>query len=384
MNGTIYLIDDNERLKALAETPYDSEDLLQTLLERYPALLAGDASGGAASRRWVLVAREMGVPGEDGGSGRWSLDHLFLDSEGVPTLVEVKRATDTRIRREVVGQMLDYAANGVAYWPIEEIQARLASAAEKQGRLGDDLVADLIGIEPDEVDEIAAFWMQVKSNLRAGRIRLVFVADRIPNELKRIVEFLNGQMEHAEVLAVEVRQFVGDGVRTLAPRLIGQTAEAERKKPSGARTRVYWTRDTFLKDLSERTDDQHRDLAARIIAWAEENNLLVRYGSAQKGVCGLRFPHGGKEYSIFGIWSTGGVAVRFVSFRGPLDAEEVRLAVRDRLLDIEGLDLSHHRLDGKPSFPLTALAGPGRLEQFLEVLDWIKSLIRSLERRGMQ
>ena len=29
-----------------------------------------------------------------------------------PTLVEVKRSSDTRIRREVVGQMLDYAANG--------------------------------------------------------------------------------------------------------------------------------------------------------------------------------------------------------------------------------------------------------------------------------
>jgi hypothetical protein len=31
----------------------------------------------------------------------------------VPTLLEVKRSSDTRIRREVVGQMLDYAANGV-------------------------------------------------------------------------------------------------------------------------------------------------------------------------------------------------------------------------------------------------------------------------------
>jgi hypothetical protein len=40
----------------------------------------------------------------------------------VPTLVEVKRRADTRIRREVVGQMLDYAANGVVYWPLEQLR----------------------------------------------------------------------------------------------------------------------------------------------------------------------------------------------------------------------------------------------------------------------
>jgi hypothetical protein len=31
-----------------------------------------------------------------------------LDQDAVPTLVEVKRSSDTRIRREVMGQMSDY------------------------------------------------------------------------------------------------------------------------------------------------------------------------------------------------------------------------------------------------------------------------------------
>jgi len=55
----------------------------------------------------------MGVPSIDGGGDRWSADHLFLDQDAIPTFVEVKRSTDTRIRREVVGQMLDYAANAI-------------------------------------------------------------------------------------------------------------------------------------------------------------------------------------------------------------------------------------------------------------------------------
>ena len=38
--------------------------------------------------------------------------------------MEVKRSGDTRIRREGVGQMLDYAANAGVYWPVEEIKAK--------------------------------------------------------------------------------------------------------------------------------------------------------------------------------------------------------------------------------------------------------------------
>jgi|SRR5579872_2595824 len=60
----------------------------------------------------------------------WSLDHLFIDQDGIPTLVEVKRGTDTRIRREVVGQMLDYAANAVVYWPVESIRSHFDRTCE--------------------------------------------------------------------------------------------------------------------------------------------------------------------------------------------------------------------------------------------------------------
>src|SRR4051794_12230288 len=75
---------------------------------------AGNASGSHAGRAVRRTAsptlaadRAGGRYCSPGGSSRWSLDHLFVDQEGVPTLVEVKRSSDTRARREVVAQMLD-------------------------------------------------------------------------------------------------------------------------------------------------------------------------------------------------------------------------------------------------------------------------------------
>ena len=217
MGGGIYLIQDDGRLVELREQAYDSEDLLQQLLAKYPDLLAGDRMDPAAPRRWLLVKREKEVPSEEGGAGRWAVDHLFLDQDAVPTLVEVKRSSDTRIRREVIGQMLDYAANAVVYWPVETLRAQFEAACGDT-RGPDEVLMEFLG--PDSDPE--QFWQQTKTNLQAGKLRLVFVADAIPVELKRVVEFLNSQMDPAEVLAVELKQYTGQGIRTLVPRVVGR------------------------------------------------------------------------------------------------------------------------------------------------------------------
>src|SRR3954469_7163222 len=137
MAGRIYLLNGESKLIAMEESPYDSEILLQKLLADHPDLLAGDQINDEEPRRWLLITREMAVPGEQDGAGRWSLDHLFLDQEAIPTLVEVKRSSDTRIRREVVGQMLDYAANAVAYWPIEALRAAFETRCTREGLSSD-------------------------------------------------------------------------------------------------------------------------------------------------------------------------------------------------------------------------------------------------------
>ncbi|HEX8244972.1 MAG TPA: hypothetical protein VF541_15795 [Longimicrobium sp.] len=242
MSRGIFLIDADDRLVELREQPYDSEDLLQRLLASFPSLLGSDHIDSTTPRRWLLISREIAVPGELGAGGRWSLDHLFLDQDAVPTLVEVKRSSDTRIRREVVGQMLDYAANAVAYWPVEHLIEEFRAQCANRGADPDQSLAEFLSPEGDP----AAFWQQVKTNLQAGRVRMLFVADVIPPELRRIVEFLNQQMDPAEVLAIEIRQFTGEGLRTLVPSVIGQTAAAEGRKKPGSTGRRQWDEQSFF------------------------------------------------------------------------------------------------------------------------------------------
>ena len=133
----------------LHSTPYKNEDVFQELLAKHPEVLAGGTTEGDGNAQLLLVQREMPIPTESGGSRVFSLDHLFVDADAVPVIVEVKRSSDTRIRREVASQMLDYAANATIYWSMDALRTAAGEiAAETAGRprdeaatLGDQAVA---------------------------------------------------------------------------------------------------------------------------------------------------------------------------------------------------------------------------------------------------
>jgi hypothetical protein len=188
---------------------------------------------------------------DEDAAGRWSVDHLFLDQDAVPTLVEVKRSSEPRIRREVVGQMLDYAANGVVYWPVEQLRELFARQCDRDGLDPMSVVSEVAGSEVD----VEEFWGRAGGdNLRAGKVRMVFVSDEIPRELARVVEFLNSQMNPAEVIAIEIKQYLGaNEMKTLVPRVIGRTAEVEARKgrrPSGEGRQ--WDEQSLFADLMTR------------------------------------------------------------------------------------------------------------------------------------
>ncbi len=377
MAGRIYVLGGESQLIAMEEAPYDSETLLQKLLADHPDLLAGDQINAEEPRRWLLVSREMAVPGEQDGAGRWSLDHLFLDQSAIPTLVEVKRSSDTRIRREVIGQMLDYAANAVAYWPVEEVKARFQSRCKDDGLDPDEELTRVMSEGPDA----SAFWQQVKTNLQAGRVRLVFIADEIPPELRRVVEFLNGQMDPAEVLAIEVKQFVGEGLKALVPRLLGQTEAARRKKSADRGEARQWDEPSFFEALRERRGEQEEAVARRLLQWAKEHGLRIWWGQGKKD--GSFFPmyenKFGKNF-LFSVWTYGAVELQFQHMkRPPFSAHERRRDLADRLTLIEGVSIPDAALDKRPSLRLGHLAGSGRLDTYLEAFDWMLSEIKNVE-----
>lgn len=289
MNDNAIFLKLGGELVLLKDTKYDSEDVLQVALADYPQVIAGqstDDDGGP--RPLVLVAREIGIP-----STAFSLDHLFLDAEGVPVLVEVKRASDTRIRREVVGQMLDYAANAAINWPVSFVRDALEVQAAKSGQTPEEYLAPVAG------DDVEGYWKQVGANITAGRIRMLFVADVLPDSLVRIIEFCNEQMSPAEVLGIEVRQYSSGEHVAYVPRVVGRTTEAVAAKQGGKGTR--WTRESFVAEVeSDRCAPAVRPVVHRLLEHIDKNGTKLSWGTGLAPGVGGWYVIGGRPT---GCWA---------------------------------------------------------------------------------
>ena len=312
--GKIYLRVPNGYV-AMSETAYDAEVVLQRLLADHPDLLAGDQMNPDSPRRWLLVSREVGIADSESAGPRWSLDHLFLDQEGIPTLVEVKRSSDTRLRREVVGQMLDYAANLVSHLPPDRMRSLFEQrCAQDALNPEEELVALLspdaseTGIDPDQ------FWLRVQDNVATRHIRLVFVADVIPHELQSIVEFLNENLVRTDVLAVEVKQYVAGDQQTIVPRVIGQTAAATDSKRAGTRrSRRTWTPAEALTDIAAKDPDLGK-VAQRVMEWVSSRPELGYVNAGRVAEIKPTLRVGDRTPTLFALSEEGRVYLGFATW----------------------------------------------------------------------
>jgi hypothetical protein len=361
--GIIYMVDEAGSLHRMAPSAPASENHMQALVARYPELIT-DGDGDL-----LLIRREQPISDSSESSGRWSLDHLFVTREAVPVLVELKRAVDTRLRREVVGQILDYASNSTAYWQAGRIAEAYAATARAAELDPDATLAEFLGERDPE-----AFWNQVDSNFKAGRIKLVFVADNIPRELARIVEFLNDQMR-ADVRAVELRWFSGDGgVTTLSPRIIGETERSASTKSAASSPESLDRNSWITKHLAPLGDDVVA-AAQTFIRIVEEEGGEVHVASTQGSIYALFRDGSGRAFYPFNIsyYGQGQLVLVLASLKSlaPFSSDEARQRLYDRAVSAIG-QLSTRTLTGYPAVPVIRLNEDEVAKRFRILLEDIK------------
>ncbi len=366
----VFVLQGDQSLVSMQPARFASEVDFQGLLARFPELLVGDQIDPEDPRRWVLVKREQAVGLDQADGARWSIDHVFLDQDGIPTLVEIKRQTDSRIRREVVGQMLDYAANCAAFWSTGTLRSSFEQTCAAAGRQSDDVLAELVGAD----FEADSFWARVEKNLADGQIRLLFVADVIPTELRRIVEFLNRQMTPAEVLAVELRQFEGQGLRTIVPMVLGQI-EAKAGQREKLLPGTAWDEQRIMEKIRAERSDQEARLAEDIIACMKKcgEKLVFGTGRANGSVYPLLRPKGFKINPVY-LSSDGKLWLQFGSLMGKpvFGALEWRRELMRQFTVITNVVLTDDDLIRYPGIALSLIAAdPDGAEKVRAAFAWL-------------
>jgi len=368
MPNSIFVLNGESHPVAVNQAAFDLESDLQTLIAQYPDLLPGHLINPADPRRWLLVQREMGIPDDEDLGDRWWLDHLFLDQDGVPTLIEVKMERDQRGRREVVAQMLDYAANAVLRWNFERIQDALKSRCSDNKVSADEVLADFIGT--DNSDE---FWGKVKKNLESQTIRLIFLSDKIHPELRTIVEFLNRQMNPAEVLAVELQYFANDSrtIRTLVPTIYGHVAAAKTGRSSAVVKSIGM--EDFVQLVDESKSPNRLAFVKRLIAWTEQKGFGMDFRMGPNRSVFIPICKIGKQVTYPVSCKDFGKLVfqmRYYQSYEQFQNEETLRELESMLRKIPGFD-PRGGMRGLPFIDMDMLATEQDRNAVLAVIDWI-------------
>lgn len=200
---------------------------------------------------------------------------------------------------------------------------------------------------------------------------MVFLADEIPSELKRIVEFLNEQMTPAEVLAVEIKQFAGNNLKTLVPRVIGQTAEAAGKKKRN-KPGKRWDYHSFFNEIESKLDKEEVQLAKQIYEWSEKMCNWIWWGQGRDEGSFVPMYEHNKKYQLFAVRTGGYVELYFHTYqsRPPFDKEEKRLELLNRINSLLDDEIPPEAITKYPKVPFSMLKGPGKIEEFLGVYEW--------------
>lgn len=148
-----------------------------------------------------------------------SIDNLMITPSGLPVLVECKLWRNPQARREVVGQILDYAKE-LSRWSSSDLQREVARRVSRDGNP----ILALLKEAGHEVDEIA-FNDALTGNLRRGRFLLLIVGDGIREGVEAIAEYLQIHAGlHFSLGLVELPIFLtSTGDRLVVPRVVART-----------------------------------------------------------------------------------------------------------------------------------------------------------------
>ncbi|WP_332699762.1 hypothetical protein [Devosia sp.] len=187
------------------------EDEIQALVHAHPTILPiGEIDPTFAGP--VPICRELMTPAGP-------IDNFMVTPSGLPVLVECKLWRNAEARREVVGQILDYAKE-LARFTVSDLQRETS----RRLGLGPTALLDLVRVADPTVDEIQ-FNDALTANLRRGRFLLLIVGDGIRERVESIAEYLQAHAGlHFSFGLVEMPIYaMPGGGRLVAPRVLAHT-----------------------------------------------------------------------------------------------------------------------------------------------------------------
>lgn len=285
-----------ERVPFFAKT--FKEDWIQHLIHKHPHILPVDEIESNFTPL-IPIGREVET-------AAGYIDNLFISPDGYLTIVETKLWRNPEARREVVGQILDYAKE-LKKWTYSELDKAVIAYNQLYNANTDGLLATIRKYEPlDESDE-TFFIDNISKNLERGRFLLLIVGDGIRESVEDMVEYLSQSPQLYFTLSlIELQVFVFDKDKKsfiVIPQIIIRTKEITRaiirvegsktenvkilvetdfgappaKNEKNSQKRFTITEEDFFEQLLHNTTTAQVEFAKQIIQDCERRGYLIEW-----------------------------------------------------------------------------------------------------------
>lgn len=320
--GSNGLISRPRRIPFTAKT--FEEGWLQELIRANPEILPVDEIEPVFA---PLLSVGKEVPTEVG-----SIDNLFMSPQGYLTIVETKLWRNPEARRQVVGQIIDYAKD-ISRWSVEELESRVRDY-NQQFRDSNFGILDTLRLvkQIEEADE-PAIVDTISRNIQRGRFLLLVVGDGIRESIEEMVDFLTQTPQLYFTLAlVELQVYelgaAQDKSLLVIPQIVARTREITRaivrvegkaieaihvgvdtriETEKHARARFTLSEQDYFDILSQSVDSEQVNFARRIIEDMENRGCVIDWKQASY-VVKLPDPSGsGQNFTLFVVQTNGKV-----------------------------------------------------------------------------
>jgi hypothetical protein len=252
------------------------------------------------------------------------IDNLYISPNGYLTIVETKLWRNPEAKREVVGQIIDYAKE-LSTWTFSKLNesVKVSSQLLNNNTKG---IIDLIK-EFDLIDENQEQIIidNIERNLKRGRFLLLIVGDGIRESVEDMVDYLSSTPQIQFTLGlVELQVYKNPNIENdliVIPNLITRTKEITRaiikiensnpnnvvtietdfkeEKTKNLSFRNTITEDDFFEQLKQNTDSESVEFAKHILKTSTEKGFYIDWNQGSF-VTKLLDPNGsGQKITLF-------------------------------------------------------------------------------------
>ncbi|MFH0942246.1 MAG: hypothetical protein V1823_04425, partial [Chloroflexota bacterium] len=296
--------------------------------------------------------REVTVP--SGAIG--FIDLMYVDKEGLITIVETKLIKNPEIRRTVIGQIIEYASF-VSQWTADNIY-EIAAAYLKQT-----LTERMKGCANEFSDD--DFKNNIEDNLQNGKMRLIIAADELDESLRATVTFLNSH-SNFDILLLQVSSFEeSKAKKVIIPKLFGYATKSGKPRPP----KKPWNLELFLADAETRRSKEKVAVIRKLIDFTtahSEGGILWGQGRTY-GTFSFRKQVDGISTTIFYVYSDGTFFINFGPLKNKGVNKDILESFRMNLNKIPNVKLREEVVvedDKYPSMALTPLENPENFKLF--------------------